>query len=767
MVHFRCCFVIFQVLFCIFPVFGHAQAEGGDAKMEAFVDSLIGEMTIKEKAGQLVQIAGGRSITPNSKINGQLEDRIRNGEISSIINVFGAKETARLQKIAVEESRMKIPVLFAMDVIHGFRTIFPVPLANACTWDPEMVEMAARTAAEEATSAGLHWTFAPMVDITRDPRWGRIVEGAGEDPYLGAVMADAGVRGFQGESLFKSSTLMACPKHFAGYGAAVGGRDYDSAEIPYRTLREIYFPPFLAAVNAGAGSIMSAFQDLDAIPMTANRFMLINILRDEWDFGGFVVSDWNAIYELINHGVAEDVEQAGKRAIQSGVDMDMISGIYGKYIENLVYQGLIYEEQVDQAVRRILTAKYKLGLFDNPYQYCDQKREKNELLTEENIQFARLIAQKGMVLLKNENGILPLSKNLKRIAVIGPLADDRVSMLGSWSCAGREEDVVTVLSGIRQAASSKTKVIYEMGCQVDDASLSNFNKAVKTARTADVVILVLGEKGWMSGEGYSRSTLDLPGDQEKLALEIAETGKPVVAVLMNGRPLSIGKLNDRIPAILEAWFPGIQAGRAVADILFGDANPAGRLTVTFPHTVGQVPMYYNHRNRGRPAADNVNHSAKYQDAPIRPLYAFGYGLSYSQFAYSNLHIIPEKPMNEEKIIIKMDVQNTSQVDGEEVVQLYIQDPVAGVARPVKMLKGFCRVPLKAGKVKTVEFGLPVSQLAYYEPGMMHGVEPGEFRVMIGGSSEDIRLQGQFEFTGQPKLVDPATYDFTDVRIFLK
>ena len=746
------------------PVHVFSQAGDSDLKMTVFIDSLIGQMTIQEKAGQLVQTAGGRSLTLNSKIDGKLEESIRKGEIGSILNVIGAEETRRLQKVAVEESRMKIPILFGLDVIHGFRTIFPVPLANSCTWDPMLVERAARIAAKEASAAGLHWTFAPMVDIARDPRWGRIVEGAGEDPYMGAVMAAAKVRGFQGESLSDTSTLLACPKHFVGYGAAAGGRDYDSAEIPYRTLREIYFPPFLAAVNAGAGSIMSAFEDLDGIPMTANRFMLINILRDEWDFGGFVVSDWNAIYELINHGVAGDVLEAGKRAIQSGVDMDMISGIYGKNIKDLVYRGLIYEEEVDQAVRRILTEKYRLGLFDDPYRYCNINRERKNIYTKENIKFARTIAQKGMVLLKNDNNMLPLSKNLKRIAVIGPLAEDRVSMLGSWPGNGRKEDVVTVLEGIRQAVSSGTKIVYERGCSVDRTDLQHFEEAVRAARKADAVILVLGETGSMSGEGYSRSTLDLPGNQEQLALKIVDTGRPVAVVMMNGRPLSIVELQNRVPAILEAWFPGVQAGHAVADILFGNVNPAGRLTVSFPYTVGQVPVYYNHRNRGRPAAENVNHSAKYQDAPIVPLYPFGYGLSYSQFVYSNLQIEPENVTDEEQVVIRMSVKNTGPVDGEEVAQLYIQDPVASVARPVKMLKGFCRVPIKAGEMKTIQFVLPVSQLACYDPGMMHGVEPGEFRVMVGSSSADIRLQGLFEFTGQPRLIDPAIFDFTDVQV---
>lgn len=696
------------------------------------VEDLLSRMTLEEKIGQLCQYSGFTS---------EYEKMIAEGKIGSLLNVFGVEETNRIQKIAVEKSRLGIPLIFGLDVLHGYKTIFPIPLGLASTWDPDAVRKAASIAAAEAAAEGIRWTFAPMVDIARDPRWGRIAEGAGEDPYLGSIMARALVEGFQGEDLSDLNSIVACPKHYVAYGGAEGGRDYNTVDISERTLREVYLPPFKAAIEAGAGTIMSAFNDLNGIPASANPFTLKKILRDEWRFEGFVVSDWNAIGELINHGIAGDIFEAAEKALNAGVDMDMQGDVYRRTLLQLVREGRISEERINEAVRRILRIKFKLGLFERPF--VDPERAKRIVKCKEHIEAALEIARKSIVLLKNDGNLLPLSKDIESIAVIGPLADDREAPLGPWSCLGDPKDVVTVLEGIKSKVSSKTKVLYAKGCDVSGESTEGFKEAIETARKCRVAIVVVGESRDMSGEAACRAFLDLPGVQEELVKAIYETGVPVVEILMNGRPLSISWSVDHIPAIIEAWFPGIQAGHAIADVIFGDYNPGGKLPVTFPRTVGQVPIYYNHKNTGRPPSPTDRWTSKYLDVHYTPLFPFGHGLSYTKFKYSDLEISPREVEREDQIKVKVKVKNIGSIEGDEVVQLYINDVVASVTRPVKELKGFKRITLKPGEEKTVEFTLTLDMLSFLNQDMRRIVEPGLFKVMVGSSSEDIRLTGTF------------------------
>ncbi|MEM2792258.1 MAG: beta-glucosidase BglX [Candidatus Bathyarchaeia archaeon] len=695
------------------------------------VEDLLSRMTLEEKIGQLCQYSG---------FTDEYEKWIAEGRIGSLLNVFGAEETNRIQKIAVEKTRLGIPLIFGLDVIHGYKTIFPIPLGLASTWDPDTVKRAASIAASEARAEGIHWTFAPMVDIARDPRWGRIAEGAGEDPYLGSVMARALVEGFQGRDLSDLNTLVACPKHYVAYGGAEGGRDYNTVDISERTLREVYLPPFKAAVEAGAGTIMSAFNDLNGIPASANPFTLRKILREEWGFEGFVVSDWNAIGELINHGIAGDVFEAAEKALNAGVDMDMQGDVYRRTLLQLVKDGRISEDRINEAVRRILRIKFRLGLFDRPY--VDPERAKYIVKCREHVEAAVEIARKSIVLLKNDGDLLPLSKNVESIAVIGPLADDKEAPLGPWSCLGNPKDVVTVLEGVKSKVSPETRVLYAKGCDINGKSTEGFKEAVEVARKCKVAILVVGESRDMSGEAASRAFLDLPGVQEELVKAVYETGVPVVEVLMNGRPLSISWSAEHIPAIIEAWFPGIQAGYAIADVIFGDYNPGGKLPATFPRTVGQVPIYYNHKNTGRPPSPD-RWTSKYLDIPYSPLFPFGHGLSYTKFEYSDLEISPREVEPKDIVKIKLKVKNIGSREGDEVVQLYVNDAVASVTRPVKELKGFKRITLKPGEEKTVEFTLTLEMLSFLNQEMKLVVEPGLFKVMVGSSSEDIRLTGTF------------------------
>ncbi len=643
-----------------------------------------------------------------------------------------------MQRIAVEESRLKIPLLFAHDVIHGWRTTFPVPLAEAASWNPAAAEKSARIAAIEATAAGLHWTFAPMVDIARDPRWGRIVEGSGEDPYLGAVMAAARVRGFQGENLNDPATMLACAKHCAAYGAAEGGRDYNVAEVSERTLREIYLPPFHAAVEAGVGSLMGAFNEVAGVPMHANEYLLNQVLRGEWGFTGLVVSDFTAIMELQTHGVAATPADAGLAALRAGVDVDMVSGIYQTDLPDLVRQGRLAEALVDQAVRRVLRAKFQLGLFDDPYRYHDEGREMQRILTPEHRAAARDIARQSIVLLKNEGKVLPLPKNPGTLAVIGALATDSLSQLGAWKAEGRPEDAVSVLTGIRKAVAPGTVVKYTPAYQIPSFECSDgYDAAVQLARETEVVLLVLGETANMSGEASNRTAIELPGDQVELAKRLQSTGKPVVVLLMNGRPLAIPWLAEHIPAIVEGWFLGSQMGPAVADVLFGEVNPSGKLPVTLPRATGQIPIYYNHKNTGRPPDENNYYTSKYLDLHWTPQFPFGWGLSYTTFSYTAPQLSTPTMATHDSLVVTTTVSNTGQRPGTEVAQLYLQDVVGSVTRPVKQLRGFQRINLQPGESRTVTFVITPEDLAFYDLNMQRMVEPGEFRVFVGGNSVDL------------------------------
>jgi beta-glucosidase len=703
-------------------------------RVEARVEDLLNRMTLEEKIGQMCQY---------TKYPERYEELVKAGKVGSFFNVTGAEQTNEVQRIAVEQSRLGIPLIFGLDVIHGYSTIYPIPLAMASTWDPETAKKAASMAAAEASSEGIHWNFAPMVDIARDPRWGRVAEGAGEDPCLGSAMARAQVEGYQGESLADPDTIVACPKHYVAYGGAEGGRDYNTVEVSERTLRDVYLPPFKASVEAGAGTLMSAFNDLNGIPASANRFTLTTVLREEWEFEGFVVSDWNSIGELVVHGIAGTRAQAGKEAVEAGVDMDMEGNVYQMTLASLVEEGAVSESTVDDAVRRILTIKFRLGLFDRPY--TDTGLAAKVIQCKEHIEAARDSARRSMVLLKNENGLLPLKKDLKIVAVIGPLADEQDALLGCWPCMGKPEDVVTVLEGIKNMVSEKTEVLHAKGCDIQGDSTEGLKDAADKAKAADVAIVVVGESREMSGEAGCRSSLDLPGVQERLVRDVCDTGVPVVMVLLNGRPISISWSAEHVLAILEAWHPGIQGGNAVADLLFGDFNPVGRLPVTFPRTVGQVPIYYNHKNTGRPPTFLL-YTSKYIDLPSTPLFPFGHGLSYTQFEYSNLTISPESITANGEVEMSLDVKNVGDCKGDEVVQLYLRDLVGSVTRPLKELKGFKRITLKPGEKTTVKFVVGPEQLAFVNRGMKRVVEPGAFEVMIGGSSENIKLTGNFEVT---------------------
>ena len=701
------------VVCLLFAVRAVAQTPSIDER----VDALLAQMTLEEKLGQLSQYTPGKP---------DIRAIVAQGGAGSLFGFGSVSETNTLQRLAVERSRLKIPMLFGHDVIHGYRTIFPIPPGLASTWDPESVELAARIAAREAAAIGIRWTFSPMVDIARDPRWGRIAEGAGEDPFLGSAIAAAYVRGYQGRDLSSAESILSCAKHFAAYGAAEAGRDYNTVDMSERTLREIYLPPFKAAVDAGVGTLMTSFNSLNGVPATANEQLLTKILRDEWGFRGFVVSDYTAIEELIKHGVAGSLHEAGVKAITAGVDMAMVDGSF-MTLAPAVNDGRIPMSVIDRAVRRVLRAKFALGLFEQPF--VNEARETTQLLTKEHLDAARRIAAKSIVLLKNQRDVLPLGKNIKTLGVIGPLSDSKEDLLGSWYAGGKPEEAVTLLEGVRAKVSSSTRVLHASGGEVMRASDEDIAGAVSVARQSDAVILVLGEEGKMSGEANSRAYLDLPGRQQRLLEAIVMAGKPVALVVMSGRPLTIGWAADHVPAILWAWFPGTQGGHALADILFGDVNPSAKLPVTIPRTLGQVPLYYNSLPTGRPEDPNQRYTTKYIDAPNAPLYPFGYGLSYTRFEYSNL----KSRVDGDRVVVSADVKNAGGRAGDEVVQLYINDPVASTSRPVKELKGFRRVTLEPGETKRVEFTITRDDLRFWtDRGWTF--EPGVFRVGVGGGS---------------------------------
>lgn len=707
-----------------------------DMAMDSFISELMKRMTIEEKIGQLNLITGGWTVTgPEMPKNSQ--DLIKHGQVGAVLNAFGVDYLRSLQKLAVEETRLGIPLIFGLDVVHGFRTIFPVPLAQSCSWDMEAIERSERIAATEATAMGINWTFAPMVDISRDPRWGRVMEGAGEDTYLGSMVAAARVRGFQGTSLSKENTMMACVKHFAAYGAPQAGRDYNTVDISDRTLLEWYLPPYKAAIDAGSGSIMTSFNEIAGIPSSSNRWLLTNLLRDKWGFSGFVVSDWTSVIELISHGVASDTADAARLALNAGLDMELEGMSYLKNLKKLIAEGKVKAETLDASVKRVLEAKYRLGLFDDPYRYCDKEREDHEILTAENLAYARKFASSSMVLLKNDNNTLPVSRKANTIAVIGPLADSKKNVLGGWSAAGQTDRCVTLLQAVRERAGDYMKVLYAEGCAINSTSKQGFKNAVAAARKADFVILALGESQDMSGEASSRTDISLPGVQMDLARAVIGTGTPCSVVLFNGRPMTIAGLDSIAPAILEAWYGGTEAGHAVADILFGDVNPSGKLTMTFPRNVGQIPLFYNTKNTGRPynpAVPDDYFKSRYQDSPNTPLYPFGFGLSYTTFSYSPVILNKDSFTAGDMIEASVMITNSGSRDGDEIVQLYVRDMVGDVTRPVKELKGFRKVHVSKGETVKVSFSLPLTDLSYYHQDMSFDYDPGDFQLFIGPDS---------------------------------
>lgn len=735
-------YIAILFLVVISGTFGCKGPKNGDtdAAIERRVDSVLKLMTLEEKIGQLTLFTSDYDVTGPTMRENYKED-IKAGKVGAIFNAYGVDYVKELQRMAVEETRLKIPLIFGYDVIHGHRTIFPISLGESASWDTAMVRKAARIAAIEATAEGLNWTFAPMVDIARDPRWGRISEGAGEDVFLGQCMAAARVKGFQGNRLDDPRTLLACAKHYAAYGAAQAGRDYHTVDISERTLREVYLPPFKAAVDAGVGSFMTSFNEIAGVPSTGNRHLLTDILRNEWGFRGFVVTDYTSINEMVNHGFARDEKEAGELAINAGVDMDMQGAVYYNYLKKSIEEGKVSMATVDEAVRRVLRMKFKLGLFDNPYLYCSKEREQNEIMTQEHLDFARDMARKSIVLLKNDAHVLPISREVKTLAVIGPLADNRRELIGSWSAAGDWTKAITILEGIKSVVSPNTKILFARGCNINDDTTAFISEAVNKARQADVVVLVVGEAHWMSGEAASRSELGLPGVQQQLADAVMAAGKPVVTVLLSGRPLTIPRLAEKTSALLAAWFPGTMAGPAVADVLFGDYNPSAKLPVTFPRSVGQIPIYYNMKNTGRPMDPNNKYTSKYLDVPNDPLFPFGYGLSYTTFEYSDLQLSAEKIKASDTLYVKVKVKNTGKYSGEETVQLYVRDLVGSVTRPVKELKGFYKVFLQPGEEKQVTFKLTANDLAFYDIHMKFTSEPGDFIVFVGGDSQHCLQKG--------------------------
>ncbi len=719
-----------------------ALAEEVDGRT-AFVDSLLSLMTLEEKLGQLAQYPSQWSDTGPSVAAGRQED-VRAGRVGSFLSLYGAEATREMQEIAVEESRLGIPLLFAYDVVHGYRTIFPIPLGEASSFNVTLARRTARAATREATAGGVHWTFAPMVDLSREPRWGRVMEGAGEDPYLNSVLARARVEGFQSEALAADTTVMATAKHFVGYGAPQAGRDYHTVDISERTLHEIFLPPFHAALDAGARSVMPGFNEIGGVPMHAHDGLIDGLLRTDWGWDGVIVSDYTAVWELRQHGIAGSDLSAGVQALEAGVDVDMVSGIYGDTLDAAVRSGRLYEEEVNEAVRRVLRAKWDLGLFEDPYRYGSEAREEEVILSDEHRELARTAAHQSMVLLKNEGDVLPLGDDVESVAVIGPLADDNRSILGEWAASGRAEDAVSLLEGLRQR---DVDVDYVPGLpDVKSTDTSNVSDAVAAARDADAAVLVLGEEYNMSGEAASRTSIDLPGAQQALAEAVAASGTPTAAVLLNGRPLALSGLDATVPAILEAWYPGTEAGPAVADVLFGDVTPSGKLPMTFPRTTGQIPIFYNEKNTGRPPVEGQDYKSTYFDTPWTPLYPFGHGLSYTSFSYSAPRVASESVTVNDTVRVAVDLTNTGDRRGTEVAQLYVEDSVASVTPRVKTLRETRRVTLAPGETRTVRFALTMDDLAFFGPRMRRIVEPGLFRVHVGTSSADVQTT-TFRLTG--------------------
>lgn len=751
------------IVLSIFSFFGHAQKSVRKIKPKnEFVTELMAKMTLTEKLGQLNLPTSGDITTGQAK-SSNIANKIAEGKVGGLFNIKSVQKIKDIQKIAIEQSRLKIPLLFGMDVIHGYESTFPIPLALSSSWDMNIIERSAQIAAQEASADGINWTFSPMVDLCRDPRWGRISEGSGEDAYLGGLIAKAMVRGYQGSDLSKNNTILSCVKHFALYGAPEAGRDYNTVDMSRIRMYNEYLPPYKAAIDAGAASVMASFNEIDGIPATGNKWLLTDLLRKQWGFKGFVVTDFTGINEMMDHGMG-DLQTVSALALNAGVEMDMVGEGILSTTEKSLAENKVNMQRIDEAVRLILNAKYDLGLFEDPYRYCDEKRSKTEIFTKEFRNEARKIATQSMVLLKNKEQVLPLKKS-GTVAVIGPLAEAKENMSGTWSVATNKETCISLVSGIKEVVGKTTKVLYAKGSNLDyDAAFeekaSAFGKtlhrdnrskeeliaeALKVANQSDIIIAALGESAEMSGESSSRTNLEIPQAQKDLLNELIKTGKPVVLVLFTGRPLVLTSENEKVPAILNVWFAGSEAGTAIADVLFGDVNPSGKLTATFPRNVGQVPIYYNHKNTGRPLSNKEGKFEKfrsnYLDERNEPLFPFGFGLSYTTFDYSNIKISANKMNFNEKVNVSIDVANTGKFDGKEVVQLYIRDKIGSVTRPVRELKGFEKIELKKGEKKTVIFEISVEDLKFYNSDLKFDAEPGQFDVFIGGNSDAANTVG--------------------------
>lgn len=716
----------------------------GQKTIDQKVAELLSKMTLEEKVGQMVQYSGFEYATgPQQSNSAAVLEEIKKGKVGSMLNVAGAEETRAFQKLT-QQSRLKIPLLFGQDVIHGYRTTFPVNLGQAASWDLAMIEKSERIAATEASAYGIHWTFAPMVDIARDPRWGRVMEGSGEDTYLGTRIGLARIKGFQGKGLGSLDAVMACAKHFAAYGAAVGGRDYNSVDMSLRQLNETYLPPFKAAAEAGVATFMNSFNDINGIPATANQYIQRELLKGKWNYKGFVVSDWGSIGEMIPHGYAKDAGEAAHKAILGGSDMDMESRVYMAELPKLVKEGKVDSKLVDEAAGRILAKKFEMGLFDDPYRFSNEKRQKEQTDNQENRKFGREFGSKSIVLLKNKGNILPLSKNIKTVALIGPFGKETVANHGFWSVAFKDDSqrIVSQFDGIKNQLDKNSTLLYAKGCNVDDQDKSMFAEAIETAKKAEVVIMTLGEGHAMSGEAKSRSSIGFSGVQEELLKEIAKTGKPIVLMINAGRPLIFNWAADNIPAIAYTWWLGTEAGNSIADVLFGTVNPGGKLPMSFPRTEGQIPVYYNHYNTGRPAKNNTdrNYVSAYIDLDNDPKFPFGYGLSYTDFKYSDMSLSSADLKGNQTLNISVTVSNTGKFDGEEVVQLYIRDLFGKVVRPVKELKGFQKIFIKKGESKKVDFKLTPEDLKFFDNDLNYDWESGEFDIMVGTNSRDVQTK---------------------------
>ncbi len=749
------------ILSLLFIFTAQFQTRAQDAEMDQFVSDLMSKMTLEEKIGQLNLITKPYGPVTGAMQSNAVGEKIATGKVGSILNASGIETTKELQDLALK-SRLKIPLFFGLDVIHGHKTIFPIPLALSCTWDMELIEKTAYTSAVEAAADGINWVYSPMVDIVRDPRWGRVAESAGEDTYLGSRIAEAMVVGYQGDDLTADDAVMACVKHFALYGASEAGRDYNSVDMSKIKMYQDYLPPYKAAVDAGVGSIMTAFNDINGVPATANKWLFTDLLREDWNFDGFVVTDYTAINELMNHGLG-DLQTASALALNAGIDMDMVGEGFLNTLEQSLEEGKVSQKGIDEACRRILEAKYKMGLFEDPYRHINAKKAKKELFSADKVAFSREVARESMVLLKNENQVLPLKKEGK-IAVVGPVANSTTDVLGTWVVAGNRSDVVSVLEGIENACENKADVLYAQGANITDEPVLKkaltkgafgipteentrkeepspedlLQQARSIAAEADVIVAVLGESAAMSGEAASRADINIPESQKELLKALVETGKPVVLVLVNGRPLTLTWEDEHVDAILETWAAGTQAGNAIADVLFGDYNPSGKLTMTFPKSVGQIPIYYNYKNTGRPYNAYNKYSSKYLDISNEPLYPFGYGLSYTTFEYGNIIADKTELKGTEELNLKVSLTNTGKLQGEEVVQLYVGDPVASISRPLKELKKFSKISLQPGETKDLVFSVTTDDLKFYHSDLSYDWESGDFIIYIGTNSSELK-----------------------------